>query len=1016
MRTPIVQSRFVRSVRTQMRRATNWVYRNLFFLIAAVIGPTAIFLVPQVFNVWYSEPPPSDTFATGWFWLWWAFAAFLLVAAMFFAASVYLVPRAYTRRAKRKAARRVSLHGAGNVLVTLFDLACLVVDRAVTFPAAAIERIAARWIRIAIGAVLCAVAAAWLLFGPAVDYGWPYSLAGAFYRNGAWWILVLGLWVLGCGLLLGRGEKLRDNPDRPVLVLVGRFLAWIALTYLAAELLWIGANVPPLSQVVTLRAYTLWMILHVWGVATVVAASLDFADAHIRLLPVRIVAFVAIVAVFLVSRPPANSDVFHIANAAGSPTPPDGLSQLEARLRGIPENEPVVFVAASGGGSRAAIFTSLVYEFLARRPLATGGGDAATSPPRTWADNIVAISSVSGGSLATAHFVERDAKASPLRPRTENAILEELIARFEKNLEQLAAQEPDATEDQATFAKARDRARKLLASVKQSAASAGDASDATDAWVVRSSFVDDMGTNFMAPIVRGATTTNLPRGQALGRFWDDKFHWHASANVRGFAPPSGDMAPLVASSRPLVVFNACDVAKGSRIAIGFPPLPADVFALAAKETTRAAPFELAHRYAGETVGVTLSKAVRLSSNFPWAFHPTVVEPLEAQSGETRTLILDGGIADNTGIDTLFELVRGLSATSHPTGKRILRLLRRRQIVFLEIDSGSKPSPPTALSQAFAVVLEPIQALDNAAYTNADHAKQQYVHEVGEFLSLKRDFESESLTAEQRDALRAVPANITPITVRCNHFSLEHPDRNSVMTAWALGPNDKANVLARFAFELGRLEDALDSVERVGPDFLTAKNSLYKLFPEQAENLLVAEIESGQQFANSLTAKLAQADPKNLSAAEQQRIAEAIRPYQQTAEQVAAVANQVEASGKLESKLSPDELKLWSHTWQHTVQTKLPQAKPPPATNDAAAADVEWARALVGPNAAESPEETARAIEQLRIAGRKLESSRRTVERSNEGSKAWFDEQKTHRARSRYDARPRPDVRSGAQPP
>lgn len=1005
MAATVGRAKFVQGVRTRMRRATNWVYRNLFFLIAAVVGPTAIFFVPQVFNVWYSEPPPSDEFATGWFWLWWAFAAFLLVAAMFFAASVYLVPRPYIRRAKREVARRVSLHGAGNVLVTLFDVACLLVDRAVTFPAAAIERIAARWVRIAIGAVLCAVAAAWLLLGPAVDYGWPYSLAGAFFRNAGWWLLVLGLWVLGCGLSLARGETLRDNPDRPVFVLVGRFLAWIALTYLAAELLWIGANVPPLSQVVTLRAYTLWMILHVWGVATVVAASLDYADSHIRLLPVRIVAFVAIVAVFLVSRPPANSDVFHVAHAAGSP-PLDGLSQLEARLRGIPENEPVVFVAASGGGSRAAIFTSLVYEFLARRPLATIGGDPSTKAPRTWADNIVVVSSVSGGSLATAHFVERDAKPSPLRARPENAILEELLARFEKNVEQLAGHEPASPEDKATFDKARDRARKLLASVKQSAASSGDAGDATNAWLLRSSFVDDMGTNFMAPIVRGATTTNLPRGQALGRFWDDKFRWQASANVRGFAPPSGDAAPLVASSRPLVVFNACDVAKGSRIAIGFPPLPADVFALAAKETTRAAPFELAHRYAGETVGVTLSKAVRLSSNFPWAFHPTVIEPLDAQSGDARTLILDGGIADNTGIDTLFELVRGLSATNHPSGKRILRLLRRRQIVFLEIDSGSKPSPPTALSQAFAVVLEPIQALDNAAYTNADHAKQQYVHAAGEFLALERDFESDSLTPQQRDALRALPANITPITVRCNHFSLEHPDRNSVMTAWALGPNDKANVLARFAFELGRLEDALASVERVGPDFLTAKNSLYKLFPEQAENLLVAEIESGQQFANSLTEKLAHANSQDLSASEQQQIADAIRPYRQTAEQVAAVASEVEASGKLESKLSPDELKLWSHAWRHTVQTKLPDAQPPPATASTAAADVEWARAVVGPNAVESPEETARAIEQLRIASRKLESSRRTVERANEGSKAWFGEEKAHRTQSRDDARPR----------
>lgn len=1012
MVSPPRRNKVVLAARSRLRRGTNWVYRNLFFLIALVIGPSVLFFVPQVFNVWYSEQPPAEEFNTGWYWLWWTFALFFGGGAFFFLASVYLVPRTYTRREKAAAPKRVSMKGAKHFVFHLFDLACYVVDHAVTFPAAAIERMPGRWPRLIVGLATGAVAIAVLWFGPAVDYGWPYSLAGAFYRNAAWWLLCVGGWIAACGILLVRDEPLRGNADRPVLVLVGRFLAWIAVTYIAAEIIWAGANLPPTSQIFTLRAYTLWMILHVWGVATVLAACLDYADSHIRLLPIRILAFVVIVAVFLVSRPPANSDVFHVADVPSAPPAADGLSQLEARLRGIPENEPVVFVAASGGGSRAAIFTSLVYEFLARRPLATSAGQVATNPdtkkPRTWADNIVLISAVSGGSLATAHFVDREVQPSAMRERTENAILDELIARFESNVKMLASQEPEAVEDQATFEKARDRALKLLESARQTPASSASSTAAVDAWILRSAFVDDMGMNFMAPIVRGATTTNLPRGQALGRFWDDKFGWTNSDNLHGFAPPHGDalaasIIPLVATNRPLVVFNACDVSRGSRIAIGFPPLPADMFAVAAKETTRSAPVELAHLYEGETVGVTLSKAVRLSSNFPWAFHPTVVEPLNPRPTDTRTLILDGGIADNTGVDTIFELMRGLSATSHPAGKSILRLLRRRQVVFLEIDSGSKPSPPTSLDRVFAVLLEPIQALNNAGYTNADHTRQQYVQAVGEFLSLRRDFESDLLTADQREALRAVPANITPITVRCNHFSLQHPDRNSVMTAWALGPNDKANVLARFAFELGRLEDALASVERVGPDFLTAKQSLYQLFPEQAAEILVAEIESGQQFANSLTEKLAQANPAQLSAAEQTQIAAAIRPYQETAEQIAIVANQVQqSSNDLDSKLSGDRLKLWSHAWQHNVQSKLPKARPDvkPLPGDMKLSN-DWAQAVSGPNRGESPQATARAIEELKSAGRNLESSRRTVQRSNEGSKQWFTEEKGHRSKSRY---------------
>jgi hypothetical protein len=1014
MSSPNNWVRLLVGFRSSMRRATNWVYRNLFFLIAAVIGPTVIFFVPQVFNVWYSERPPVNEFATGWFWLWWGFAVFLVFVLMFFCAAVYLVPRPYTRRPKPLITRHVSMRNARNVFVNMFQVACVVVDYLVTLPAVAIEHVRGRGTRLVLGAVVAVAAIAILLFGPAVDYGWPYSLAGAFYRNLAWWLLAVGAWIIGCGLLLAREEKLRDNADRPVLVLVGRFLAFAALTYLAAEALWAGANLPPVSHVFTFRAYTLWMILHVWGVSTVIAASLDYADTHMRLLPVRVLGFVAIVVIFLVSRPAANSDVFHVAATAEMPAPLDGLSQLETRIRGIPENEPVVFVAASGGGSRAAIFTSLVYEFLARRPV-QASGRSAQATPRNWADNIVMVSSVSGGSLATAHFVERDTKASDLRERTENAILDELVSRFESNVKMLAEQEPTSAADKATFEKARDRALAVVESVKASRAGNGQ-----EDWLIRSSFIDDMGLNFMAPIVRGATTMNLPRGQALGQFWDDRFGWATSDNVHGFAMKDVDaLAPLAISDRPLVVFNACDVSKGSRIAIGFPPLPADMFAEAAKETTRAAPFELAHAYRDETIGVTLSKAVRLSSNFPWAFHPTVVEPLDPTSGETKTLILDGGIADNTGIDTVFELMRGLAATKHPAGKNILRLLRRRQIVFLEIDSGSKPSPPTSLSQVFAVVLEPIQALDNAAYTNADHAKQQYVHSVGEHLSLARDFESDSLTPEQREALRAVPANITPITVRCNHFSLEHPDRNSVMTAWALGPNDKANVLARFAFELGRLEDALASVERVGPDFTTAKRSLYRLFPEQAGNQLLAEIEASQQFANALTDKLAKADSAKFPAEQQKQIAEAIRPYRRTAERVAAIADRAQTSGRFGSSISPDELKLWSHAWQHKVAANLPEAA---GTGMLSSAETrmssEWAQAFAGPNEVESPAETAQAIEQLRVASRKLESSRRTVERSNEGSKAWFDDAKGHRSRSRHggDEKARPSGKERTQTP
>jgi hypothetical protein len=373
----------------------------------------------------------------------------------------------------------------------------------------------------------------------------------------------------------------------------------------------------------------------------------------------------------------------------------------------------------------------------------------------------------------------------------------------------------------------------------------------------------------------------------------------------------------------------------------------------------------------------------------------VVEPLDASAGD-KTMILDGGVSDNTGIDTIYELICGLESTSHPAGKRVLRLLRRRQIALVEIDSGAKPTPPTALDRLFAVVLEPIQALNNAGYTNADHAKDQYVDAVGDRLSLRRDYEQESLTDAQRKALRLLDdniTNITPIAVRCNHFSLERPDRNAVMTAWALGPNDKANVIARFAFEIDRLDESLRHVEELGRDFLVAKEELYRVFPDQTANLFVADIAANQDFANSLAAKLPPADTANLTANQQAELADAIRPYQQSAAQVAIAADEVEqAEGEWKNKVRPDQLKRWSRNWRDGVKTKLPNvAVEPPPPNIALKPD--WKQSVAAQTAPDSRPDVDLALKRLDEASQRMEFARRKVQTANQQSKNWFVEQK-----------------------
>ena len=100
------------------------------------------------------------------------------------------------------------------------------------------------------------------------------------------------------------------------------------------------------------------------------------------------------------------------------------LEHCENRLDGIerlPGDGPVVLVAASGGGSRAALFTALLLEALARtdaqgKPLPAPAPKGAVPLHR----RIAIISSVSGGSLGTAYYAARqemteDAEASGSR-------------------------------------------------------------------------------------------------------------------------------------------------------------------------------------------------------------------------------------------------------------------------------------------------------------------------------------------------------------------------------------------------------------------------------------------------------------------------------------------------------------------------------------------------------------------------------------------------------------------------
>jgi hypothetical protein len=260
--------------------------------------------------------------------------------------------------------------------------------------------------------------------------------------------------------------------------------------------------------------------------------------------------------------------------------------------------------------------------------------------------------------------------------------------------------------------------------------------------------------------------------------------------------------------------------------VGFPPLPDELWEQAAADprTTHAGPRPL--NKVVPDFRVSLARAVRLSSNFPFGFRVSEAAPPEDGLGPLRRVgryfvpvrgggvhMLDGGVVDNTGLDTIYELFKGLErhAKSDTSGYQapahnILQGLRQRGVVLLEIDSGAKPSPaPPWPLDPLGGSREPLQALDNASYTNAEVIKKLYVQEVQQVLRpLQGLWELGPEASGALAPLDVTLAGAKPVhlTIQCNHYLPDERARDpEVMTAWALGPLDKAQVVQRFLINL-----------------------------------------------------------------------------------------------------------------------------------------------------------------------------------------------------------------------
>jgi hypothetical protein len=769
---------------------------------------------------------------------------------------------------------------------------------------------------------------------------WPGPPAALWVRPLCYGLGV-GLFGIGVGLLYQGAEPGRAADGTPSgRWYVGRLLGWLLLTTAFGEALWAAAASDWLGRYFSYRLYSIWAVVQALTFLVLLGLLIDRLRELYTSWPIRQIAAAALVIGLwgftrweTLAPNEAEAQLTHDQLAAARQADEQAaknpkaaeeranhwFQQFQARVESIPEGEgPVVLVAASGGGSRAAIFTGLALDALRRTPLDPTLDLGPPGGRRTWADNVVLVSSVSGGSLATAWYVHRLGPAPDGRPfvalRDSGPVAElhnttgpellshlstlaaheltdyptklrdDLVAKLAANpadqpsvdhelavrlgkvgvlLEtdppglraadpeelyrayegllraraELLAKRGAGRNDRDAPAKAAgptylrnadvdevylDTLTQLIARLRSDALArqfqvwkAPPKQEAVaKAWVFQSQLFDEMCLDFMAPLLRGTLSPTLDRGDALARFWTHRFRWYNATNVNGYASPVGGWN--YRPQQPLVLFNTCDVADGSRLVVGFPAVPDDFWAAASddRKATHSRPKPI--NEVAPNFRVSLARAVRLSSNFPFGLRVSEVKRTRATAGDSRRHVhmLDGGVIDNTGLDTIYELFKALQwharSAESPYGAKAratLAALRKRGVVILEVDSGAKPSPRTPpWWDPLGGPREPLQALENASYTNAEVVKQFYVKEVRDLLS--RNLQAlQELGPEVNTSLAVFNEQLAGTTTvhlvfQCNHY-LPGQDLQDeeVMTAWALGPYDKAQIVQRFLIQM-----------------------------------------------------------------------------------------------------------------------------------------------------------------------------------------------------------------------
>ncbi|MFO0905291.1 MAG: hypothetical protein U0939_19945 [Pirellulales bacterium] len=683
------------------------------------------------------------------------------------------------------------------------------------------------------------VAAAVLLF---VDWHAPHlPIIGTQVSRAAfcWLGVCWAIWLL-----------LNPRPREATYIGQMLFRVLIAFTFfnLLGETLWSLS----LREVISVRNYSLWAMLHVSFCLLMLGRITDHW-AQLSLLPLRPALLIGLV-LFAGSHSSeivGQSVDWKLFDSTEDPDDPAlalpahwgpwkaddeqdrWLQHLAARLDGLDPDEPVILVAASGGGSRAALFTSLVFEQLRRWELRDDDDDPETpailvdapvdpaaAASHRLADQVLLISSVSGGTFASTEYLGRVLSEGrtgfPDIPRPRTCFEEEVRFRMNERVDEIREtfrvfETPDAL--------ARHPYGPRGPEFIEQAQTVCHAADPL--WFHRSEFVDHVSTDFMAPLLRGILLPAQERGAAVQSYWRDQLHL-PHCQLRHSNLDSHNL-PIEERRRvPLLVANVTEVDRGSALLVGFPPIPPYFFggryakfhAFPCRALTNLDPDDQ------EMPRVELTEAARLSANFPWGFSSA---QLAQRPDVEPTHLIDGGVFDNTGISTmrfLFERLHDWSeaaqlaraagekpAPSYQLADDLMTSLRKRGVILIEIDSGAKQEPPSGIAKTLPGIFEPVTALENVSYTSADRIALEHLRRLKKIFDgpgiettlerWEREVGPEPLRVIRHDfGSKLEDGNITmfhAMRITCNH-------ETNIMTSWALSPNDKAKVFVQFLIE------------------------------------------------------------------------------------------------------------------------------------------------------------------------------------------------------------------------